>query len=123
MLQKKTIDRRQFLKKATKIAAGIVFPYIVPSSALGKADSVVPSERITLGYDLCFGKRQEGAHVCCAAVADADGAECDAIAGYNTASFAQSRRWNSVWKYYCTGGNLSYFFQKLTSINVFLLRQ
>jgi len=50
VLQKKNIDRRQFLKKATKIAAGaIVFPYIVPSSALGKAGSVVPSERITLG--------------------------------------------------------------------------
>lgn len=51
MSQKKNINRRQFLKKAAGIAtAAIVFPYVVPSSALGKAGSVAPSERITLGF-------------------------------------------------------------------------
>jgi hypothetical protein len=47
------IDRRQLLKSATGIAAGaIAFPYIVPSSALGRAGSVAPSNRIVMG---CIG--------------------------------------------------------------------
>jgi predicted dehydrogenase len=51
--KKKKIDRRRFLKQAAGIAAGtIVFPYFFPSSALGKAGSVLPSNRITLG---CIG--------------------------------------------------------------------
>jgi len=44
------LNRRSFLKKAAGIVSGaIVFPYIVPSSALGKAGSIAPSERVTLG--------------------------------------------------------------------------
>jgi len=39
--------RRDFLKKAASVAA---FPYIVPSSALGKAGTVAASERITIGF-------------------------------------------------------------------------
>ena len=39
--------RRGFLKKAAGVAA---FPYIAPSSALGKAGSVAPSNRITIGF-------------------------------------------------------------------------
>jgi predicted dehydrogenase len=39
--------RRGFLKKAAGVA---VFPYIAPSSALGKAGSVAPSNRITIGF-------------------------------------------------------------------------
>jgi predicted dehydrogenase len=51
--QNKEIDRRQFLKSATGIAAGaIAFPYIVSPSALGKAGSVAASNRIVMG---CIG--------------------------------------------------------------------
>lgn len=45
------ITRRTFLKKATgAVGAVAAFPYIVPSSALGKAGSVAPSNRITVGF-------------------------------------------------------------------------
>ena len=48
--QKKKINRRLFLKKVTCFATGAVaFPYIIPSSALGKAGTIAPSNRITLG--------------------------------------------------------------------------
>src|SRR5215207_9451318 len=44
-------SRRQFLKQAGAIAAGAVaFPYIVPSSALGKDGAVAPSNRVTMGW-------------------------------------------------------------------------
>ena len=39
--------RRGFLKKAAGVAA---FPYIAPSSSLGKAGTVAASERITIGF-------------------------------------------------------------------------
>ncbi len=45
------ITRRRFMKRAAGAAAGaMVFPYIVASSVLGKADSVAASNRITLGF-------------------------------------------------------------------------
>ena len=45
------ITRRRFMKKAAGVTAGaIVFPYIVASSALGKADKVAASERVVMGY-------------------------------------------------------------------------
>jgi len=48
---KKNINRRQFLKRTTGIAtSAISFPYFVPSFALGKAGTVAPSNRITLGF-------------------------------------------------------------------------
>lgn len=47
------ISRRVFLKKATRVATGVVtFPYLIPSSALGKSGSIAPSNRITVG---CIG--------------------------------------------------------------------
>jgi predicted dehydrogenase len=49
----KDINRRQFLRSATSVAAGAVaFPYVVSSSALGNAGSVAPSNRIVIG---CIG--------------------------------------------------------------------
>lgn len=46
----RTIGRRAFLKQtATLAVGGITLPYIVRSSALGKAGGVPASERITLG--------------------------------------------------------------------------
>ncbi|MBN1803818.1 MAG: Gfo/Idh/MocA family oxidoreductase [Sedimentisphaerales bacterium] len=45
------ISRRVFLKRTTLITgASIGFPYIVSSPALGKAGTVAPSERITIGF-------------------------------------------------------------------------
>ncbi len=47
---KKNINRRQFLKRSTGIVTGaIAFPYLVGSSALGKAGSVAASNRIVIG--------------------------------------------------------------------------
>ena len=44
------MNRRKFLKTASAMAAGAIgFPYIVPSSALGKAGSIAPSNRIVMG--------------------------------------------------------------------------
>src|SRR5512146_557308 len=44
------IGRRAFLKQAALTAgAGVALPYLVRSSALGKAGNVAASERITLG--------------------------------------------------------------------------
>ena len=58
MVDKNDIGRRQFLKRATKVAAGAVaFPYIVPSSALGKAGTVSPSNRVVVG---CIGVGSQG---------------------------------------------------------------
>jgi hypothetical protein len=41
--------RRRFLKTAMKTGALIAVPHLIPGRALGKAGSVAPSERITLG--------------------------------------------------------------------------
>ncbi len=55
------INRRDFLRKATSTAVGtICFPYIVPSSALGKAGNVAPSNRIVMGCIGVGGKRPGG---------------------------------------------------------------
>jgi len=44
------ITRRSFLKKTTGLTAGaIAFPYVVSSSALGKAGAIAPSNRIVMG--------------------------------------------------------------------------
>lgn len=53
MAKQKKVTRRDFLKKASGIAAGAFYaPYFVPSSVLGKNGAVPPSERITIG---CIG--------------------------------------------------------------------
>ena len=45
------VNRRQFLRKTIGVSAGVVgFPYLVRSSALGKAGTVAASERITIGF-------------------------------------------------------------------------
>jgi len=47
MSRNSVISRRAFLRGAGGVLA---FPYIVPSSVLGKADNVAPSSRITMGF-------------------------------------------------------------------------
>ncbi|HUS71452.1 MAG TPA: Gfo/Idh/MocA family oxidoreductase [Sedimentisphaerales bacterium] len=57
-MKKREFSRRQFLRKAAGTAVGTVgFPYIVASSALGKAGSVAASERIVMG---CIGVGGQG---------------------------------------------------------------
>jgi len=47
---KNNINRRRFLKTAAGTAIGAIsFPYVVPSSALGKAGAIAPSNRIVMG--------------------------------------------------------------------------
>jgi predicted dehydrogenase len=51
MSKEKQIDRRVFLNKSAGVAASAIgFPYFVRSSALGKAGSVAPSNRIAIGF-------------------------------------------------------------------------
>ncbi len=51
MMKEREISRRLFIKNvAGTAAAAIAFPYIVPTSALGRAGNAAPSERITLGF-------------------------------------------------------------------------
>ena len=60
MKQKTTggIGRRDMLKGALAGAAGVLgFPMIVPSSALGRAGTIAPSDRVTLG---CIGVGRQG---------------------------------------------------------------
>jgi len=53
-------NRRQFLKRAAGTAVGAIsFPYIVPSSAVGKGGTVAPSDRIALG---CIGMGGQGTY-------------------------------------------------------------
>ena len=49
-MKEKRICRRDFLRKAVGVSAAVGFPYLVRSSALGKAGGVAASERITLGF-------------------------------------------------------------------------
>ena len=60
-MSKKVIHRRRFLKSAACAAAGAVgFPYLVASSALGKAGNVAAGGRITVG---CVGIGPQGTGV------------------------------------------------------------
>lgn len=55
-MKSKTINRRSFLQKTAGLAAGMVgFPYIVRSSALGKAGTVAPSNRLVMAQIGCGG--------------------------------------------------------------------
>jgi len=58
MSQKRNITRRRFLKTAAGVGLGAAgFPYIVASSALGKAGTIAPSNRIVMG---CIGVAGRG---------------------------------------------------------------
>ena len=60
-MRKRRINRRQFLKHAGGAAVGAIsFPYIVSSSALGRAGNAAASNRITVG---CIGVGPQGTGV------------------------------------------------------------
>jgi predicted dehydrogenase len=57
----KNVNRRQFLKGLTGAAVGAIgFPYIIRSSALGKAGTVAPGNRVVVG---CIGVGSQGSGV------------------------------------------------------------
>ncbi|MHC4629423.1 MAG: Gfo/Idh/MocA family protein [Planctomycetota bacterium] len=57
-MKKGVIDRRAFLKRTAGVVLGATgLPYFIAPSALGKAGSVVPSNRITVG---CIGLGNQG---------------------------------------------------------------
>ena len=60
-MKAKNINRRDFLRRASGVALGTVgLPYVVSSSALGKAGNVAPSNRIVMGCIGVGGKRPGG---------------------------------------------------------------
>jgi predicted dehydrogenase len=60
-MRAREVNRRQFLRRATGAAVGAIsYPYVVSSSALGKAGSVAASNRISVG---CVGVGPQGTAV------------------------------------------------------------
>jgi len=58
MAERKSMNRRQFIKRTAGAAiGGFAFPYIIPSLVLGKSNGVVPSNKITVG---CVGVGNQG---------------------------------------------------------------
>jgi predicted dehydrogenase len=58
MSDRKCINRRQFVRRTAGAAmGGISFPFIIPSSVLGKSNGVAPSDKITVG---CVGVGNRG---------------------------------------------------------------
>ena len=50
MADRKSMNRRQFIKRtAGAMIGGIVFPYIIPSSVLGRSNGIAPSDKIIVG--------------------------------------------------------------------------
>ncbi len=50
MAERKSMNRRQFIKQTTGVMiGGIFFPTIIPSSVLGIENGIAPSEKITVG--------------------------------------------------------------------------
>lgn len=55
---KKTINRRDFIKRSTAVAASaFAFPAIIPASALGADGTIAPSNRVVMG---CIGVGSQG---------------------------------------------------------------
>ena len=97
------LNRRQFLKTAGAAMGAISFPYIVPSSALGKAGSIAPSNRIVMG---CIGVGGQGTGNMSAFMRNPDVqvvAVCDVERGrnaYRGATFGREPAKQIVEKYY-----------------------
>jgi len=58
MITRRDMNRRQFLRRAAGVSAAVAtFPCVIPSSALGNAGAVAPSNRIVMG---CIGVGSQG---------------------------------------------------------------
>jgi len=86
----KGITRRQFLKKSgVTTTAAIGFPYIVASSALGKAGTTAPSNRITLGF---IGMGKEGREYLLREFLNASGTEVVAVCDVDTLRWKKAQQ-------------------------------
>jgi predicted dehydrogenase len=90
--------RRQFLRRATAAAAAVSFPYVVPSSVLGKAGSVAPSNRIVVG---CIGVGSQGGWVMHDFLSQTD-AHVAAVCDVRLDTLEAARKW--VDKHYQSSG-------------------
>jgi predicted dehydrogenase len=103
MQNSKRITRRGFMKKTVGMAAGAVgFPYIIRSSALGKAGEVAASKRITVG---CVGVGPQGSAVMGNFLAQKD---VRVVAVSDVKSNVREAAQNSVNKYYQDTGCAAY---------------
>jgi len=82
------LTRRQFLKKSGSTAlSALVVPMIVPASALGRAGTVVPANRITVG---CIGVGPQGQGVMNGFLSQSD-ARVVAVCDVKTEQLSQAR--------------------------------
>lgn len=102
----KKLSRRGFLREAAGASAAIVgFPYLVPSSALGQAGTVAPSNRIVMG---CIGVGGQGTYNMKAFMGNPDVqvvAVCDVERGrnaYRGATFGREPARQTVEDYYAS---------------------
>jgi len=98
MTNRTNISRRQFLKRAAGTAAGAIgYPYIVPSSALGRGGTVAPSNRITMG---CIGVGGMGTNNMRAFLSQPDvqvAAVCDVVKASNEYGHWYKNGWQGPW--------------------------
>ena len=103
MQSHRDITRRGFMKKTVGMAAGAVgFPYIIRSSALGKAGEVAASKRITVG---CIGVGPQGSAVMGNFLAQKD---VRVVAVSDVKSNVREAAQNNVNKYYQDTGCAAY---------------
>jgi len=89
------IDRRTFLK--TTAAGALAFPMVVRSSALGRAGTVAPSERVTMGF---IGVGGMGTNNMRAFLAQPDVqvlAVCDPVRASEEYGHWYKKGWNGAW--------------------------
>ena len=94
MSRDSTISRRAFLRGAAGVLA---FPYVVPSSALGKAGTVAPSSRIAMGS---IGVGGMGTNNMRAFLAQDDVqvvAVCDVVKASNEYGHWYKKGWQGAW--------------------------
>jgi len=92
------MNRREFLRKVTVAGVGTIgFPYVVPSSALGKAGNVAPSSRITMGS---IGVGGMGTNNMRAFLSQPDAqvvAVCDVVKASNEYGHWYKKGWQGAW--------------------------
>jgi len=97
-MRNRTMKRRTFLKQTTGAAVGALsLPLFIPSSALGRAGSVPPSERITMGS---IGVGGMGTNNMRAFLAQPDVqvvAVCDVVEANDAYGHWYKKGWNGAW--------------------------
>lgn len=91
----KTIDRRTFLKKTA--ASTLALPTLIQSSALGRAGSVAPSERITMGFIGVGGMGTNNMRAFLAQDNVQVRAVCDVVEASNQYGHWYKKGWQGAW--------------------------